>query len=432
MMATRTTTTRTTSTAPALSADLFCACHADFLFEDLVQAYLDCRKSKRNSASALAFEIDLERNLTRLDTELRDGTYRPGQSICFVITKPKPREVWAADFRDRIVHHLMYNKISPRFYARFIQDSCACIPGRGTMYGAVRLEAKIRSITQNWSKPAYYLKCDLANFFVSINKPILHKQLAAHIDEPWWLQLTEQILFHDPRQDYQLRCHPKMLALVPPHKRLTSQPPEYGLPIGNLSSQFFANVFLDALDQFVKHTLRAKHYIRYVDDFLILHESAQQLNEWLEQINAFLPARLGVQLNPKKTILQPVDRGVDFVGQVIKPWRRSTRRRTLRQAIHRVSTIPAAELYETTNSYYGQLRQASHSHNDRVRLTKAVFKRGKAVNSDLTKIYRGTNEHAYRSCSVPAHAGEQGLPVMRQRHFSTASHSHGQSQLLLL
>ncbi|UGA37890.1 hypothetical protein JOS77_28795 [Chromobacterium haemolyticum] len=148
----------------------------------MVAAYFDCRRSKRNTSSALAFEARLERNLFQLYEELEDGSYRPGRSICFVITRPKPREVWAADFRDRIVHHLLYNKVSPRFHASFIADSCACIPGRGTLYAAERLEAKVRSITQNWSRPAYYLKGDLANFFVSIDKQVLHTLLAREED----------------------------------------------------------------------------------------------------------------------------------------------------------------------------------------------------------------------------------------------------------
>ena len=151
--ATRTTTTSLPSVESVPSAD-----SSNYSFELLLRAYLDCRKHKRNSGSALAFEQNLERNLWELHKELSDGSYSPGKSICFVITRPKAREVWAADFRDRVVHHLFYNHVSPRFHASFIADSCACIPGRGTMYAGERLEAKIRSITQNWSRPAHYLK----------------------------------------------------------------------------------------------------------------------------------------------------------------------------------------------------------------------------------------------------------------------------------
>lgn len=118
-------------------------------FEDLVAAYFDCRRTKRNKPSALAFEQQLEHNLTKLHDELVAGAYQPGPSICFVVTRPKPREVWAAAFRDRVVHHLLYRKIAPRFERAFIADSCACIPGRGTLYAARRLEAKVRSATQS-------------------------------------------------------------------------------------------------------------------------------------------------------------------------------------------------------------------------------------------------------------------------------------------
>src|SRR6185369_13768262 len=139
------------------------------------------RENKRNTYTALSFEQDLERNLYQLYGELASGTYRPGSSICFVVTRPKPREVWAANFRDRVVHHLLYNRIGPRFERSFIADSCACIPGRGTLYAARRLEAKVRSVTANWARPAWYLKCDVANFFVAIDKRILAEQLATRV-----------------------------------------------------------------------------------------------------------------------------------------------------------------------------------------------------------------------------------------------------------
>ena len=380
-MAIRTTTTRTTSSASAPSAD-----STPYPFSELVQAYYDCRRSKRNSNSALAFEINLERNLTELHSDLVAGRYRPGRSICFVVTRPKAREVWAADFRDRIVHHLLYNRIGPRIESSFIADSCACITGRGTLYAGKKLEAKIRSQTQNWSVPGFYLKCDLANFFVSIDKRVLAGQLERRISDPWFRALALQVLWHDPRDDYEIRSPRHLFNWVPQHKRLTTQPAHLGLPIGNLSSQFFANVYLDALDQFCKHELGVKHYIRYVDDFVLLHESAQQLNEWLFRIEQFLP-RLGVRLNPSKTILQPIERGVDFVGHVIKPWRRTTRKKSVAQAMKRTAVVPAENLRETANSYFGLLGQASHSHHDRAALANLILRRGHVVNGDLTKTY---------------------------------------------
>lgn len=383
-MATRTTTTRTTSSACAPSAD---PTVAPYPFRDLVQAYYDCRRTKRNSNSALAFELDLERNLIDLHEDLVSGIYRPGRSICFVVTRPKAREVWAAAFRDRIVHHLLYNHIGASIEAKFIADSCACIPGRGTLYAAERLESKVRSATQNWRRPAHYLKMDLANFFVAIDKRVLGNQLVRLIDETWWQSLALQILWHDPRQNFETRSPRHLFNKVPQHKRLTAQPAHLGLPIGNLSSQFFANIYLNDLDQFVKHQLRAKHYIRYVDDFLLLHESPQQLNEWLAAIEGFLPG-LGARLNPSKTILQPVDRGIDFVGHVIKPWRRTTRKRTVKEALRRVAATPEDDLLEVANSYLGLFRQASHSQSDRAALANVLLRRGRSINGDLTKTFR--------------------------------------------
>lgn len=174
-------------------------------------------------------------------------------------------------------------------------------------------------------------------------------------------------------------------------KRLFNAPANQGLPIGNLSSQFFANVFLDDLDQFVKHELRAPHYIRYVDDFILLHQEPAWLSGALKRIADYLPEQLGVQLNPRKTILQPVDRGVDFVGHVIKPWRRTTRRRTVKYALRNIATTADESLFETGNSYLGLVGQASHPHTDRARIANALLARGHTVKSDLTKIYRKAN-----------------------------------------
>ncbi len=348
---------------------------------------MDCRRSKRNSPSALAFEQHVERNLCALHAELQAGTWRPGRSICFVVTRPKVREVWAADFRDRIVHHLVYNRIAPRFHAAFAAASSACIPGRGTLYAARRLEHDVRSVTRNWQRPAWYLKCDLANFFVSIDKHVLRALLAARVHEPWWLRLADTILFHDPRADVEVHSPAALLARVPPHKSLFNAPPDTGLPIGNLSSQFFANVLLDALDQHVKHRMHARHYVRYVDDFILLHESPQWLVAAHADIRAWLPERLHARLNDAKTILQPAARGIDFVGHVVRPWHRTTRRRTVARAVARIEHLPAADLVPAVNSYLGLVRQASHSRKEQATIARSAMRRGHCVDGELTKAF---------------------------------------------
>ena len=398
--ATRTGTTRTTTTGFVLSADsnprrqqhAGGAPHTPpFGMAELVQAWLDCRRSKRNSASALEFERDIERNLCQLRDELASRNYTPGRSICFVITRPKPREVWAAQFRDRVVHHLLYNAIAPAFEAAFVAGSAACIKGRGTLYAAKRLESDVRCITQNWQHPAHYLKCDLANFFVSIHKPTLQARLRKRVRDPFWQWLTDTVLMHDPRADFELRGDAALLQRVPEHKRLMNAPADRGLPIGNLSSQFFANVLLDSLDQHVKHHLQhagGRHYGRYVDDFYLLHPSPQRLSEALASIADHLERHVHCQLNPRKTIIQPVDRGIDFVGQIIKPWRRTTRQRTVHAAIQRLATMPAEDVFTAGNSYLGLIGQASHPHADQARIARVLRRRGHAVAGDLGKIFR--------------------------------------------
>jgi hypothetical protein len=356
--------------------------------DELLCAYYDCRRHKRTTVNALRFEANLERNIMALYRDLVDGSYRPGTSICFVVTRPKPREVWAADFRDRVVHHLLYNRISGTFHRSFIADSCACIPGRGTLYGATRLEHKVRSITQNWIRRAFYLKLDLANFFVSIDKNILYELLASKIVGPWTLWLTQVVLFHDPRGDVYLKASPRMMALIPHHKSLFNQPSHLGLPIGNLSSQFFANVYLNPLDQYVKHQIGARHYIRYVDDMVLLHESPEWLSQAAGKISAFVSERLGMSLNPRKTILQPIDRGVDFVGQIIKPWRRVLRRTTYNNAIRTVTSKTGDDLMRSANSYLGLLRQSNHSHHARARVVRITLGKGHCADGKFTKIFK--------------------------------------------
>jgi len=340
--------------------------------QDVLEAWQDCRKRKRITLAAIAFEERLSDNIRSLHRDLVDGSYAIGPSTCFVVLNPKPREVWAAGFRDRVVHHLLYRHIAPRFIRRFADDSCACLPGRGTLYGVKRLESKIRRVTENWTVPAYYLKCDFANFFNSIDRRILDVQLAAHIHAPWWLALTRQVLHHDPRQSAVVRSSPEVMAQVPPHKSLFVQDAHHGLPIGNLSSQFFANVFLDDLDQFVLHMLRPAGYVRYVDDFILLHRNPRMLSAALRRIERFSLDRLGLKLNPSKTIIQPIDRGVDFVGHVIKPHHMVARKRLTPTAIHKAAGIKdRGKRRDTLNSYLGLLRHGSN-YRQQARITKAA------------------------------------------------------------
>ena len=193
----------------------------------LFEAYYDCRKRKRNTASALAFEIDLESNLMALFEELRAGEWQPQPATVFVVRHPKPREVWAAAFRDRIVHHLVYNAIAPKIERAFIHDSCACIRDRGTLYGANRLQHHLASVTENWTKPAFVLKADIANFFGSIRQDILFAKLSRLVTDPTMLDLCRKLVFQDVRKDAVVKSTAKELALVLPHKSLFQAVPNF-------------------------------------------------------------------------------------------------------------------------------------------------------------------------------------------------------------
>ncbi|MBF0270299.1 MAG: reverse transcriptase [Alphaproteobacteria bacterium] len=349
----------------------------------LFEAYFECRRHKRNSASALAFEVNLESNLIDLHEELVSGAWQPRPATTFVITRPKPREVWAADFRDRIVHHLVYAAIAPRIETAFIADSCACIKGRGTLYAANRLAQHLRSETEGWSKPVFYLKADIANFFVSIRRADLFAMLEARVRDETMLDLCRKLVFQDVKRDCIVKGSPQSFARVPRHKSLFHAPEGNGLPIGNLSSQFFANVYLDGLDQMVKRKLGIRPYVRYVDDMLLLHHEPKALLSAANAIREHLSS-IGLKLAESKTFVAPVDKGVDFVGHVIRPHRRQTRPRTHRAALARIATTAQAELPATVTAYLG-LTKHSGSRPQREQIARAAIHRGLWVEADLSK-----------------------------------------------
>ena len=337
----------------------------DFTFQDLLKAYYDCKKHKRMTSSALKFELKLEYNLLRLYKELKTGKYKIGRCICFVVTSPKPREVWAANFRDRIVHHLVYNAIKDRFYKRFIRDTYSCIPKRGTLAAAKQMLKYSRSATNNYKKRAYYLKADLSNFFVSIDKEILYNLLEKYIEEDWILKLLKKIIWHNPKNNVFIKSGRKKFKMLPKHKSLWNTTDTKGLPIGNLTSQFFSNVYLDVLDKFVKNELKCKYYCRYVDDFVILHTSPKILLKFLNEIDDNINNNLKLKLNRKKCSVNLIVKGIDFVGYIIKPSRMFLRQKLIKKIfliiklwkknLNKYMYIYLSDFRKTINSYFGMM-----------------------------------------------------------------------------
>ncbi|MBI4848582.1 MAG: group II intron reverse transcriptase domain-containing protein [Nitrospirae bacterium] len=328
-----------------------CAAESDRLysFRTLHKAYVSCRRRKRNTINALRFEASLLDNLMDLSGKLQNGSYRPSRSVCFVAKQPKLREIFAADFRDRVVHHLLVPEIEKIFEPKFIHDSYACRVGKGTHAAVKRLRHFMNCVTRGGRVASWFMQLDIRSFFMSIDREILlgmlerqflrdssagrHSresgnpekteldsglQTAGMTEREALLQLAEIIVNQDCTKDFVYKGDPRLLQGIPPHKSLFHIPQGKGLPIGNLTSQFFGNVYLNELDQFVKHTLKARHYLRYVDDFILLDTSRERLLEMKDKIETFLNERLALELKPELT-LKRVTEGADFLGYIVRP-----------------------------------------------------------------------------------------------------------------
>jgi len=300
------------------------------ILHDLFQAYYEARKNKRKSISALTFEMNYESNLLELGREIETGEYKIGTSICFISFKPLQREIFAADFRDRIIHHLIYSYISPIFEHSFIDDSYSCRIGKGTSRGIQRVDHFIRSCSQNYTQDCYILKLDIKGYFMSIDKTILYQKIERKLnslnennkfDSVWLLTLIHKIIFHDPTKNCIIKGKKEDWRGLPKSKSLFGAEINKGLPIGNLTSQLFGNVYLDDFDHFVKYKLGCKYYGRYVDDIVIIHSDKEYLKSVIPVIKKYLKDEYFLELHPKKIYFQHFRKGVSFLGTVIKPYR---------------------------------------------------------------------------------------------------------------
>lgn len=321
------------------------------LIEDIFKAYFNARCGKRNSANQLRFELNLEENLVALYHDIKERRYQIGRSMCFMVNYPVKREVFAADFRDRIVHHLLFNYISPIFERTFIDDCYACRKGKGTLYGIKRLDKHIRSCSKNYTRDCYVLKLDLQGYFMNINRQFLYDAILQTLHRYGYLELSSGIhwedseeaelvayllpliVFNDPTQKCIRRGELSDWDGLPLSKSLFHSPPGHGLPIGNLTSQLFTNIYLTPFDNYVKRMLGMKHYGRYVDDFFLVHEDKEVLKALIPEIRNYLWDTLSVKLHPNKISLQHYKNGVEFLGGVVKPGRIYIQNRAKRKFI---------------------------------------------------------------------------------------------------
>ena len=321
-------------------------------FSNLLEAFSKAAQGKRRKPAVVAFESGLEPELLLLSQELRSGTYRPGPYRAFKIYDPKERTISAAPFRDRVVHHALCNLIEPLFEKTFVFDSYANRVGKGTHRGIRRCHKYLRQYR-------YVLKADIRKYFPSIDQTILKQLIADKIHCKQTLDLAFLILDNSNPQEEVLEYF-EGDGLFTPHER------RRGLPMGNLTSQFFANIYLSPLDHFVKENLRLP-YVRYVDDFVLFSNDRTELEAARQRIADFIGQHLRLRLHPKKTQISPCEKGITFLGQRVFRTHRLLRKPNVRRFYKRLrkrlrdfrnGKLHPDKLEAQLNSWLGHAKQA--------------------------------------------------------------------------
>jgi retron-type reverse transcriptase len=339
-------------------------------FPHLLRSFVKAARGKRNTANVAQFYFNLENELLRLQDELRNGSYQPGPYRTFLICEPKERMISAAPFRDRVIHHALCGVLEPIFEKVFIPDSFASRPGKGT-------HAAVRRFTHFAKRHRFVLKCDVSKYFPSIDHQVLKERLGRKIKDPDVLKLAFQIIDHSNPQESVQNWFPGDNLFSPQERRR-------GLPLGNQTSQFFANVFLDPFDHWAKEVLRAPGYVRYVDDFLIFSDE----KDWLRQAKENCRDRLEglrLALHPTKSVISRVQDGTRFLGYRVFPTHRLLPRANVARIRRRIRAWEKAyskgemewpEIVRRWAGWFGHAAQAD-TYGLRTRLVRAmVFQRG--------------------------------------------------------
>ena len=380
-------------TNPLLTNDSGYRLTREQLLFDLYIAYYDASRHKHKMAYVVKFERNLRQNLEELCDDLLTGRYQAQPSKCFVIDYPKKREVFAAMFRDRIVHHLYFRYTHQMFERTFIADSYSCIEGRGTHYGVDRLRQHIRQASLNWSQPCYAMNLDIRGYFMHINRAKLLtiateslRTMATHKvgmtdevpipsgvlltpatrwrdirDMRFILWLTEKIIMLDPMENCIIVGDESDWLGMDHAKCMRYAEKGLALPIGNLTSQLFSNVYMNPFDQWVKRIILCHYYGRYVDDSTMVDACREWLLEQVPKVREFLADELGLQLHMGKLHVREVSQGVEFLGAFVKPYRDYISNKTLARIEENVKTIDLRDIGHaeaSINSYLGVL---SHS-----------------------------------------------------------------------
>lgn len=312
--------------------------------ENILEAWREFVNGKRSKRDVQGFSLRLMDNIMFLHEDLANRVYRHGGYQAFNISDPKPRNIHKAGVRDRLLHHALYRKLYPFFNRVFVADSFSCRLGKGTHRAINRFRTFSFKVSKNSTKTCWILKCDIRKFFANIDHGILSEILGQYISDRDILWLLENVI-----------------------ESFSSARPGVGLPLGNLTSQLLVNIYMNEFDQFVKHGLKAKYYIRYADDFVILSRDKNWLEKQISLIKEFLQSRLKLELHPDKVYIKTLNSGVDFLGWVDFPDHRVLRTGTKRRMFKRIKENPDTQ---TINSYLGILR-----HGNAQILQKEVSKR---------------------------------------------------------
>jgi len=312
---------------------------------NLTLAFKKARKRKTSKYYVIEFEEKLAENLSDLRIELLFHSYNPKPLKTFIIKDPKTRKISKSQFRDRVIHHTLCNIIEPIFDKTFIYDSYANRKRKGSLKALERFDYFKRKVSKNNTQSCYILKADIKHYFETVDHEILIRIICKKIKDQKVIWLINQIL-----NNYETKAEGK------------------GMPLGNLTSQFFANIYLNELDYFVKHNLKAKYYIRYVDDFVVFHREKQILEEYKNKINNYLKNELKLELHPNKTKIIPLREGVQFLGYRIfyyhKLLRKINKRKFMKNfneklSLYTTKQISYEELISSLQGWFGYSRWAN-------------------------------------------------------------------------
>ena len=316
-------------------------------YEDMTAAYLQCRKNKRRKREAVKFEANAMSEIADLTDSINSRSYRIGRSDCFVVTRPRLREVFAANFRDRVPHHYVAMKLEPLFEQHLNPRTFNCRKGKGQLYGIERLKFDIWECSKGYTTDCWIMKVDIKGFFMSIDKQLMAAEIDRFIvdyyegeDKEDLRYLCRLFIMHEPQRDCVKKSPPKLWEGLPPHKSLFTCQEGKGLPIGNLFTQLFANWHLTYLDEQIECDFGPWHG-RYVDDIYIISRDKQRLLDYVPVLRRMLGEK-GMQLNEQKFYFQHYTKGVEFTGAFIRPNRAHIRRKVmdgLRGAVKRMNAV---------------------------------------------------------------------------------------------